>query len=154
MDAVEQRFTLNDRRLLYADQLRVVAGVSSGPLLAAFATVPRERFLGEPPWQIASGLAIQSASYRLTSSVSDLYHDVFVALKSKQFLNNGQPSMIAKLLEALRLAPGKRVLHVGCGSGYYTAIMAEVVGLSGRVIAVEVEADLAHTASANLRAVP
>ncbi len=154
MEATQQQFTLGERRSLYADELRVVAGLTSVPLLAAFATVARENFLGEPPWQIASGLTLHSATYRLTSSVSDLYHDVFVALKPDQFLNNGQPSMIAKLLEALQLGPGKRVLHIGCGSGYYTAIMAEIVGQSGSVLALEVDEDLAVAAADNLKKYP
>lgn len=127
-----------------------MAGLDSPALVAAFARVPRERFLGPPPWRFSSGAALRRGGYRATSEVRDLYHDVFVALKREQALNNGQPSMIARLVASLDLAPGKRVLQIGCGSGYYTAILAECVGTDGTVAAVEVDADMAAQAAANL----
>jgi protein-L-isoaspartate(D-aspartate) O-methyltransferase len=144
------RFTLEQLRRFYSEELRIVAGLESPDLVSAFARVPRERYLGAPPWKFASGTSGMKSSYRTTSSVCDLYHDVFVALESEKFLNNGQPSMIARLIAALKLSPGKRVFHCGCGTGYYTAIMAEVVGSSGSVLAAEIDATLAETAVANL----
>jgi protein-L-isoaspartate(D-aspartate) O-methyltransferase len=42
------------------------------------------------------------------------------------------------------------VLHLGCGAGYYTAVLAEVAGASGRVVAVEADAALAEEARRNL----
>jgi protein-L-isoaspartate(D-aspartate) O-methyltransferase len=75
---------------------------------------------------------------------------VFVALRSEKFLNNGQPSMIARLIAALKLSPGERVFHCGCGTGYYTAIMAEVVGSKGSVVAAEIDSALAEIAVTNL----
>jgi protein-L-isoaspartate(D-aspartate) O-methyltransferase len=53
-------------------------------------------------------------------------------------------------MDALNLVPGNRVFHLGCGLGYYTAIMAEVVGSNGRVTAIEIEAGLAARARGNL----
>ena len=73
-----------------------------------------------------------------------LYHDVLVAIDPARRLNNGQPSYLAFCLDALDLREADCVLHVGCGVGYYTAIAAEVVGPGGRVIGVEIDADLAH----------
>jgi protein-L-isoaspartate(D-aspartate) O-methyltransferase len=52
------------------------------------------------------------------------------------------------------LQPGDRVLHVGCGLGYYTALIAACVGESGRVLAFDVDNDLATEARANLAAYP
>ena len=46
--------------------------------------------------------------------------------------------------------PGNRVYHLGCGVGYFTAIMSEVVGVAGHVIASEVDAGLAERARQNL----
>jgi protein-L-isoaspartate(D-aspartate) O-methyltransferase len=143
-------FTLEQLRRFYSEELRIVAGLESPDLVSAFARVPRERYLGAPPWKFASGTSGVQSGYRTTSSVCDLYHDVFVALESEKFLNNGQPSMIARLIAALKLSPGKRVFHCGCGTGYYTAIMAEVVGSDGSVVAAEIDATLAETAVANL----
>ena len=90
-------------------------------------------------------------AYRETNDVRDVYHNVVVALKRTQNLNNGQPSALASWIAALNLAEGNRVFHVGCGTGYYTAIMAEVVGPAGGVIAAEVDPDLAAQASESLR---
>jgi protein-L-isoaspartate(D-aspartate) O-methyltransferase len=61
-------------------------------------------------------------------------------------INNGQPSLWAYLLDRLDLMPGEQVLHLGCGTGYYTAIIAELVGLAGRVTAVEIDTTLAEKA--------
>ncbi len=145
-------FTVEECRRFYAEEIRVVAAVSSRALINAFASVPRERFMGPPPWRFSSGISLSAADYRSTSDIRDLYHDVYIALKSERFLNNGQPTIIARLLAALDLAPGKRVIHVGCGAGYYTAIIAEAVGPKGAVVALEVDPELAALSVANLRA--
>ena len=65
-------------------------------------------------------------------------------------LNNGQPSFWAHNFDHLDLQRGERVLQVGAGTGYYSAILAEIVGPAGRVTAVEYDADLAARARANL----
>ena len=135
--------TVDQCRRFYAEEIRVVAGIRSQALVEAFANVPREHFLGTPPWRYSSGFSLQTGAYRATEDIRDLYHDVFVALKQQEILNNGQPSLIARLLEALDLGPGKRVVHIGCGTGYYSAILAEIVGQSGSVVALEVDGDLA-----------
>jgi protein-L-isoaspartate(D-aspartate) O-methyltransferase len=142
--------TIEQYRCFYAEEIRTVAGIDSLALADAFASVPRERFLGPPPWWFNSGPSLLRPVYRTTMDVRDLYHDVFIALKASQLLNNGQPSLIARLIAALKLSTGRRVLHIGCGTGYYTAIMAEVVGPDGSVTAVEVDPDLAVKATANL----
>jgi len=149
-EEVNNHFTLEQFRRFYSEELRIVAGLESPDLVSAFARVPRERYLRAPPWKFSSGTSVKQSSYRTTSSVCDIYHDVFVALKSDKFLNNGQPSMIARLIAALKLSPGKRVFHCGCGTGYYTAIMAEVVGSKGSVVAAEIDSTLAEIAVTNL----
>ena len=53
------------------------------------------------------------------------------ALDSARGVNNGSPSLHAKLREALAPKPGERIVHVGAGAGYYSAILAESF-LSGR----------------------
>jgi protein-L-isoaspartate(D-aspartate) O-methyltransferase len=148
--STSDRLTIDDYRRFYAEEIRAVADLESAALTEAFARVPRERFLGAPPWLVHSGPYIQVPVYRSTEDVRDLYHNVFVALKADKLLNNGAPGLIARLIAPLNLSPGKRVLHIGCGSGYYSAVMAETVGVEGSVTAVEVEPDLAVHATANL----
>lgn len=140
---------LNDIRRYFAEEIRAVANIRSDALVDAFAKVPREHFLGPGPWQIVSD---GSESYRATEDADPrhLYHNILVAIDPGRHLNNGQPSYLAFCIDSLDLNEGDRVLHVGCGVGYYTAIMAEVVGSSGHVTGVEIDADLASRARENL----
>jgi protein-L-isoaspartate(D-aspartate) O-methyltransferase len=156
---LNRSMTLEECRLFYADEVRVAAGVNSAALVAAYARVPREKFLGPPPWQIASPdlismalMGLAGAAYVATDNPRDLYHNVLIALSPERHLNNGQPSALARWIDALELEPGDRVYHLGCGVGYYTAIMAEVVGTSGTVAASEVDGGLAARAQENLSA--
>jgi protein-L-isoaspartate(D-aspartate) O-methyltransferase len=153
--------TLDDCRLFYADEVRIAAGVHSAALVAAYARVPREKFMGPAPWHVASPdmalmefMGLSGAAYSTTDNPRDLYHNVLVALDPDRHLNNGQPSALARWIDALELAPGDRVYHLGCGVGYYTAIIAEVVGTDGRVAASEVDPGLATRARQNLATYP
>src|SRR5262249_53792686 len=87
--------------------------------------------------------------YRPTEDPRDLYHNVLVALDVSKDINNGQPSALARWIEALDLKPGDRAYHLGCGVGYYTALMAEVVGPSGSIVGIDANADLAARAKEN-----
>ena len=57
-----------------------------------------------------------------------LCHDVLVAIDETRRPNNGQPSLLARLFDQLGLARGDRMIHIGAGTGYYSAILAEIVG--------------------------
>jgi protein-L-isoaspartate(D-aspartate) O-methyltransferase len=153
--------TLEDCRRFYADEVRLSANLRSPALIEAFARVPREKFLGPPPWQIGSPEqramslgAVASMAYTTTENPQDVYHNVLIALDAAHDINNGQPSALARWIDALDLKAGDRVYHLGCGVGYYTAIMAEVVGTRGAVVGSEVNADLAARARENLSGYP
>jgi protein-L-isoaspartate(D-aspartate) O-methyltransferase len=148
--------TLDDWRRFYAEEIRVLANLSSSALVEALAQVPRERFFGSGPWQIASPeqAAVTtgriSSVYVTTHDPRDLCHNALIAIDSARFLNNGQPSAVARWIDALDLKTGDRAFHVGCGVGYYTAILAELVGPEGSVVAVELDHDIAARAKENL----
>jgi protein-L-isoaspartate(D-aspartate) O-methyltransferase len=149
--------SLDDCRRFYADEVRLAAGVRSPALVEAFACVPREKYLGPPPWQIGSAeqralsfAGVGSPAYTVTENPRDVYHNVVIALDAAHDLNNGQPSALARWIDALDLKAGDRVYHLGCGVGYYTAIMVEVVGAGGAVVGSEVHAELAARACENL----
>ncbi|TNM65543.1 protein-L-isoaspartate O-methyltransferase family protein [Aliirhizobium smilacinae] len=134
----------------YALQLLAKAGIDSNErLLAAFARVPREDYVGPPPWIFND---VFSAEYHQVASTDPvvLYQDVLVGLDTEKGINNGSPSLHVAALHAFKIREGETVVHMGAGAGYYTAIMAELVGPSGRVIAVEYDASLAERARANL----
>lgn len=135
-------------RQFYADELRAVAHLQSDALVHAFATVHREDFLGPGPWQIM----VNDSTYRTTEDTDPrhLYHNVLVAIDETRGLNNGQPSSLAGWFEQLGPHEGERVVDVGCGTGYYTAILAEIVGPTGHVTAYEIDKELARRAGSNL----
>ncbi|HEY1261441.1 MAG TPA: methyltransferase domain-containing protein [Stellaceae bacterium] len=144
---------INEARRWYAEELRFTAHVKSQPVIDAFAGVPRERFVGPGPWRIRSPAwrvenAAQAAGYWTTEDADPrhVYHDVLIALDEVRGINNGQPSLWARLFDWLAIAPGERVLHLGCGTGYYTAIAAELAGCAGRVTAIEIDPQLAAPA--------
>lgn len=153
---------IDELRQYYAEEIRAVSYIQTEALIEAFAQVPRERFLGPGPWlipnpdswqAIAPGANLKGGGSYHTTPDDDprhLYHNVLVAIDAERKLNNGQPSALAMWIDALELKAGDSVLHVGCGVGYYTAIMAEVVGSNGHVTGVEVDEDLAERARQNL----
>jgi len=142
--------TIEEARSWFAEDLRVAAGLNSTKVVAAFARVPREKFIGSPPWRV--GLRVPAVGARqieyhtFDSDPRVLYHDVVVALDEENEINNGQPSLWAKMFDQLDLRPGERILHLGCGSGYYTAIMAEIVGADGALAAIEIDEKFAGRA--------
>jgi protein-L-isoaspartate(D-aspartate) O-methyltransferase len=120
-------------------------------LFAAFAEVPRERYLGKGPWKISRPSDPWTKIETPDDDPERLYDNVLVSIIADKGLANGLPSGHARWLNALDLEPSDRVLHCGCGTGYYTAIIAHVVGNSGHVTAIELEQSLASLAEQNLR---
>jgi len=153
--------TIDECRRFYSEEIRFAGNIHSPALVEAFARVPREKFLGPGPWEVASaeirGLSAVGAiqmSYTPVDDPRHLYHNVVVVLDKAGDINNGQPSALARWIDALDLKPGARAYHLGCGVGYYTAIMAEIVGPDGSVVGSEVNPDLAARAQENLSCYP
>ncbi len=63
---------------------------------------------------------------------------------------NSQPRTVFAMLELLDVQPGQRVLDVGSGSGWTTALLAHLVGPTGIVIGTELEPDLLAFGTENL----
>ncbi|MFC4174513.1 protein-L-isoaspartate O-methyltransferase [Microvirga sp. GCM10011540] len=136
-------------RLRYAEQIVGIVGVDDPRIRRAFASVPREDFLPPPPWTVISqGVATQ------TGNIADIYDNVLVAIDRARGINNGEPALHAAWIGAVSPQPGETLIHVGAGTGYYTALLAHLVELGGRVEAYEYESDLAAWACDNLRDYP
>lgn len=136
-------------RRFFADVIAASSGAAKkDPRIAeAFAEIPREKFLGPGPWKIFT----RSGNVETpTNDPALLYQDFVVAISPERGINNGQPSLHALCFAALNIQPGETVLHIGAGWGYYTAILSRLVGNQGKVIAYEIERDLAESARANL----
>ena len=144
--------SLSQTRRWFAEELRAVGHLGDERVVDAFAAVPRERFAGPGPWRIfhfADG-------YWTTADAHPrrLYHNVLVALDESRGLNIGEPLLWARHFDRIGVKEGTRALQVGAGSGYYTAILAELVGPSGQVEAIEIDGPLAEAAERNLAAWP
>ncbi|HWF03487.1 MAG TPA: protein-L-isoaspartate(D-aspartate) O-methyltransferase, partial [Candidatus Angelobacter sp.] len=138
-------------RKFFADLMTASVGSRNEQLTAALASTPRERFLGPGPWKIFAG-----GGYVITPTDDPafLYQDVVVALQEKDRINNGQPTLHTMCLSTLDPQAGETAIHVGTGSGYYTALLAQLTGPSGKVHAYEIEPALAERATANLADLP
>jgi len=132
-------------RASYASRILRLAGIDNPRIEEAFASVPREAFLPPPPWTVIS----MGVGGR-TSEIAEIYENVLVAIAPARGINNGEPALHAAWIGAVGPQPGETVIHVGAGTGYYTAILARLVEPGGRVEAYEYEADLASLAAANL----
>jgi protein-L-isoaspartate(D-aspartate) O-methyltransferase len=146
--------TIEECRSFYAQEVRFAANLMTPGLVKAFAKVPRDKVLGPGLWQLGSaeGRAMSAAglaqlSYMTVEDSRDVYHNVVVSLDCAKDINNGQPRALGRWIDSLALKPGERVYHLGCGVGYYTAIIAEVVGPGGRVVGLELQPELAERAT-------
>jgi protein-L-isoaspartate(D-aspartate) O-methyltransferase len=138
-------------RRAYARQMLAVAGVQDERIEHAFAAIRREDFLGGEPWQFMRYPVVVPLPQNDRAAI---YQDVVIALHSHRGVNNGSPSLHAKMLHDLAVEPGQHIAHIGAGAGYYTAMLAELAGPAGRVSAYEFDADLAGRAAANLERWP
>jgi protein-L-isoaspartate(D-aspartate) O-methyltransferase len=142
---------LEPQRRFFAEEIEAVANLRSLALVEALASVPREAFLPPGPWLFRAEGDIGGPN-RQTADADPrhLYHNVSVAIDPTRALFNGAPAVVGMCIDALSPKPGDRVLHVGCGRGYYSAVMAHCVGSAGRVTAIEVDPQLAGEARAAL----
>jgi protein-L-isoaspartate(D-aspartate) O-methyltransferase len=139
-------------RTFFANVVTAAAPKPNERLRSAFAAVARERYVGPGPWKIfvMGGGYIETP----TDDPAFLYQDVVVGIAPERLVNNGQPTLHGACLATLNVSEGQTVVHVGAGTGYYTAVLAALVGASGSVIAYEVAADLAEVAARNLADLP
>src|SRR6267154_1770706 len=140
-------------RAAYARQILAAARIMDNTRLeAALSATRREDFLGAGPWWILRWFR----DYVTTPDADPvyLYTDDLVGILPERRLNNGQPSLHAHLIHQATPAAGAHVVHIGTGTGYYTAILAHLAGPSGRVTGIEYEPELAARAKANFAGYP
>lgn len=120
-------------------------------LIEAFTAIPREKFLSRGGWDV-----LTQSGYIKTpdGSPAFIYGDYVIALDKEKSINSGQPTLHAMCLQALDIKTGETVIHIGAGTGYYTAIIGYLVGNTGKVIAYEIESHLANLAHENLADMP
>jgi protein-L-isoaspartate(D-aspartate) O-methyltransferase len=144
---------LDLQRRFFAEEIQACANLRTTALVGALSAVPREQFLPPGPWMIRGDGDVGGRTRQTPdANPKHVYHNVSVAIDPSRQLFNGGPGAVAPWIDALDLHAGHRVLHIGCGLGYYTAVMAHVVGSTGRVLALEVDETLAQNAAQNLAA--
>jgi protein-L-isoaspartate(D-aspartate) O-methyltransferase len=137
-------------RQWYAEEIRWSSGTTDERIIRAFERVPREDFLPSGPWLFSTAMIPEQFRETRDADLCNLYHNVVVAIDVARDLNTALPSYMAAILEHANLTPGDRVCQVGAGLGYYSAIIAEIVGEAGTVLALEIDSELAIQARANL----
>lgn len=139
-------------RSFYAKLICTVAKLDDRRIEEAFRSVKREPFAGPGPWW----LNLDGSPYVQTpdDDPTFLYQNLLVALDHERGINIGQPSAHACWLGACNMKNAETVVQIGAGSGYYTAILAHLVGPDGRVYAYEIDEAMAARARDNLRDLP
>ena len=139
-------------RAFYAQLICAAAKTTDPRIEQAFRTVRREPFVGPGPWSISVG----GHPYVVTpdDDPAFLYQNTLLALDPARGLNIGMPGAHAYWLSGCGVREGETVIQIGAGSGYYTAILAELTGPSGRVHAYEIDERLAALARENLKHIP
>jgi protein-L-isoaspartate(D-aspartate) O-methyltransferase len=140
---------LEDFRRVFADVVFTRGGCRDTRIRDAFAHVPRHAFVGPGPYQLTERGDVTSSA-----DAAILYQDIGVGLVPELGIPTGLPSLHARCLQGCAPRHGEHVVHVGAGSGYFTAILAELVGSTGRVQAFEIEPELAERARHNLAVWP
>ena len=116
------------------DNLKSGGCIQTPRVEEAFRQVPRHLFLpGVEFGQVYSDVSIPTKR-----------------LEDQVVSSSSQPAMMAIMLEQLQLEPGHRVLEIGSGTGYNAALMAHLVGDTGRVVTVDIDEDLVAAAGEHL----
>jgi protein-L-isoaspartate(D-aspartate) O-methyltransferase len=135
-------------RRVFAKQIVHAARTTDPRLEGALAGLCREDFLSPGPWQLMRF----PGGYQQTPNDDPiyLYQDAPVAILLEKGLNNGQPSFLTFLVSLGGLRDGERAVHIGTGTGYYTAVLSHLAGRNGRVLGIELEPELAARAKSGL----
>jgi len=116
----------NTQRKLMVERHLAGRGITDKAVLDAFLKVERHKFIPDGP-------------------LAQAYADYPLPIRDKQTIS--QPYIVALMTQLLQLTGKEKVLEIGAGSGYQTAILAE---LAKSVYAVEWFADLAESARSRL----
>ncbi|MEU4617396.1 methyltransferase, FxLD system [Streptomyces umbrinus] len=119
------------------DQVKANGQARTPEVETALRTVPRHLFVPE---------ATLEAAY--ANNVVDVKHDA----DGSSISCASQPVVVALMLDQLQAQPGERILELGAGTGYNTALIAHLVGDSGHVTTIDVDDDLVAGARAHLAA--
>jgi protein-L-isoaspartate(D-aspartate) O-methyltransferase len=117
----------------FAARLRGDGSVRSGAVVDALATVPRHLCLDGFYGSEGRWVPVRHDAPIPGEILDEVYGDgalvTLVSPEGTPISSSSQPSLVARMLEALRLEPGLRVLEVGAGTGWNAALMATITGM-------------------------
>lgn len=116
------------------DQLNSYGFTLPPSIEAAFRAVPRHLFLPGLPFD-------------------QVYRNEAIVTKwegEKAVSSSSQPTAMAAMLMQLGLEPGHRVLEIGAGTGFNSALMAHIAGVTGKVTSIDIDEDICEAARENL----
>jgi protein-L-isoaspartate(D-aspartate) O-methyltransferase len=139
------------RLAAYARKLRMTGAIEEDAIEEAFASVPRHRFLTRFRHHRWYEVPVDG---RIPDDVlAVVYDDNPLALKLDEvgelLSSTTLPSLLARMLTALKLAPGMRILEIGAGIGYNAALIHAITG--AEVITLDVQPDAIADATSALR---
>lgn len=102
----------------------------------------------ETPIIIAAFLAIDRIDFVQADTLSEAYGDYPLPIGKGQTIS--QPTVVSMMLETLAPQEGEKILDVGCGSGWTTALLANIVGPKGKVIGLDRIPELVRFGQENL----
>ena len=134
-------------RAFYAEEMASASGSIDPRFEQILKSVRREAFMPPGPWKVLVG-----DNYVQTPSADPcyLYQNNLIALDAEKGINNGEPFLHARWIEAVAPNAGETVTHIGAGTGYYSAILSMLVLPNGVLTAYEIDEKLATHARLNL----
>lgn len=125
---------LSAQNIALIEELKSFGSIISPSTESAFQNIPRHLFVGRSEQKRAYtnyGVAVYSRwkKWRTTAS---------------------QPSMVAEMIEELQLQSGQKVLEIGAGTGYNSALMKYIIGEEGEVVTIDFNKELTDLAVRNI----
>lgn len=120
------------------DTLKANKSIVSTRVEEAFLKMPRHLFLQH----------LQPEQVYTDKSIPTKYAESGEVISSAS-----QPTVMAEILERFEVLPGQNVLEIGAGTGYNAALLAHLVGLTGRVVSLDIDEDIVRGARHNLQKV-
>jgi protein-L-isoaspartate(D-aspartate) O-methyltransferase len=145
--------TIETRLSEYAASLRSIGAIRSDAVEHAFASIQRHRCV--PQFRYGATTITVSQDQEPGSEILDLIYSSGQSLLTSTGQDGGPPSsssapaLMARMLEALGLQPGMRVLEIGAGTGYNAALIGAIT--AAPVVTVDAEASTARGAAESVR---
>lgn len=136
------------------ESLRLAGEIKTPAVARAFLRIPREAFV---PCFYEQKTAVPTMAWRLVCADDTGRENYLAAVYRNQSLvtkldernwpisSSSQPAVMARMLEALDVHPGQRVLEIGTGSGYNAALLATLTSEGAQVVTIERDAELTAT---------